>query len=319
MALDFFPGAPPATVDWSKTPARLPTVPGPARGDRGERRQHHQEDRQAAARGDRRRRAAGAGRARSDARRARAARSRADGAQGARSTAPTADRSPNSVLGAELGNTLQEVSRAARGRCACSRTTSSAIPSRSSAARAGRRSDASFGMCARSCCAVIATPAAAGRRRRRFYTLESTATRRRRPAARYAVIVGPVTVPASVDRPEFVCRSRRTASTVDEFNRWAAPLGRGIARAVAGDLTALLGTPRRGDGAARELRTRLSRDDRRAALRLDPRQEAALDAVWVVRRTRAVRRGRAARSRASRCRARASTRSPRRTAGRSRR
>ncbi len=28
VALDFFPGAPPATVDWSQTPVRLPTTPG---------------------------------------------------------------------------------------------------------------------------------------------------------------------------------------------------------------------------------------------------------------------------------------------------
>ena len=28
VALDFFPGAPPATVDWSQTPVQLPTVPG---------------------------------------------------------------------------------------------------------------------------------------------------------------------------------------------------------------------------------------------------------------------------------------------------
>src|SRR5512146_1860366 len=28
VALDFFPGAPPATVDWSQTPVQLPTIPG---------------------------------------------------------------------------------------------------------------------------------------------------------------------------------------------------------------------------------------------------------------------------------------------------
>jgi len=28
VAFDFFPGAPPATVDWSQTPAQLPTIPG---------------------------------------------------------------------------------------------------------------------------------------------------------------------------------------------------------------------------------------------------------------------------------------------------
>ena len=28
VAFDFFPGAPPATIDWSQTPAQLPTIPG---------------------------------------------------------------------------------------------------------------------------------------------------------------------------------------------------------------------------------------------------------------------------------------------------
>jgi paraquat-inducible protein B len=28
VAIDFFPGAPPATVDWSQTPVQLPTIPG---------------------------------------------------------------------------------------------------------------------------------------------------------------------------------------------------------------------------------------------------------------------------------------------------
>jgi hypothetical protein len=56
-------------------------------------------------------------------------------------------------------------------------------------------------------------------------------------------MVGPVSVPASVDRPEFVVQIAPHRVEVDEFNRWAAPLGEGIARTVAGDLAALLGTP----------------------------------------------------------------------------
>jgi uncharacterized protein len=56
-------------------------------------------------------------------------------------------------------------------------------------------------------------------------------------------MVGPVSVPASVDRPEFVVQVAPNRVEIDEFNRWAAPLGEGIARTVAGDLAALLGTP----------------------------------------------------------------------------
>ena len=77
----------------------------------------------------------------------------------------------------------------------------------------------------------------------RFYTLASTATAGDEPPARYAVIVGPVSVPASVDRPEFVVQVAPNRVEIEEFNRWAAPLGDGIARAVAGDLSVLLGTP----------------------------------------------------------------------------
>lgn len=77
----------------------------------------------------------------------------------------------------------------------------------------------------------------------RFYTLVSTATADGSPAAGYGVIVGPVSVPASVDRPEFVVQIAPNRVDVDEFNRWAAPLGESIARTVAGDLAVLLGTP----------------------------------------------------------------------------
>jgi uncharacterized lipoprotein YmbA len=77
----------------------------------------------------------------------------------------------------------------------------------------------------------------------RFYTLASTAKPDGAPAAGYAVLVGPVSVPASVDRPEFVVQVAPNRVDVDEFNRWASPLNDGIARAVAGDLAVLLGTP----------------------------------------------------------------------------
>ena len=77
----------------------------------------------------------------------------------------------------------------------------------------------------------------------RFYTLDATATPDGSPPAPYAVLVGPVSVPASVDRPEFVVQVAPNRVDIDEFNRWAAPLNDSIARAVAGDLAVLLGTP----------------------------------------------------------------------------
>ena len=76
----------------------------------------------------------------------------------------------------------------------------------------------------------------------RFYTLDSTAKADGAPAAHYAVLVGSVSVPPSVDRPQFVVQVAPNRVDVDEFNRWAAPLNDAIARAVAGDLAVLLGT-----------------------------------------------------------------------------
>ena len=56
-------------------------------------------------------------------------------------------------------------------------------------------------------------------------------------------MVGPVSVPAAVDRPQFVVQVAPNRVDVDEFNRWAAPLNDAIAHVVAGDLVKLLGTP----------------------------------------------------------------------------
>ena len=89
---------------------------------------------------------------------------------------------------------------------------------------------------------IVAAAAGCASAPSRFYTLASTATADGAPPAGYSVLVGPVSVPASVDRPEFVVQVAPNRVEVDEFNRWAAPLNDGIARAVAGDLAVLLGT-----------------------------------------------------------------------------
>jgi uncharacterized lipoprotein YmbA len=77
----------------------------------------------------------------------------------------------------------------------------------------------------------------------RLYTLDSTAAPGVAPGTHIAVVVGPVSVPDMVDRPEFVVQVASNQVDVEEFNRWAAPLSDGIAHAVAGDLSALIGTP----------------------------------------------------------------------------
>ena len=119
----------------------------------------------------------------------------------------------------------------------------------------------------------------------RFYNLDSTAKPDGSPAARAAVMVGPVSIPASVDQPEFVVQVAPNRVEVEEFNRWVAPLSDGIARAVAGDLTVLLGSP---DVATAPLvnfnpsywvTIDVQRFDSIRG------QEALLEAVWTVRRT----------------------------------
>ena len=81
----------------------------------------------------------------------------------------------------------------------------------------------------------------------RFYSLSSTATTAANatatgtPASSVTVVVGPVSIPASVDRPEFVTTASSNSVEINAFNRWAEPLNDGISRTVAGDLAALLG------------------------------------------------------------------------------
>ena len=58
------------------------------------------------------------------------------------------------------------------------------------------------------------------------------------------VSVGPVTIPAAVDRPQIVLTVAPNRVRLEEFDRWAAPLQNDIARAVAANLVAALGTSR---------------------------------------------------------------------------
>lgn len=119
----------------------------------------------------------------------------------------------------------------------------------------------------------------------RFYSLDSTASPDGAPAARAAVMVGPVSIPASVDQPEFVVQVAPNRVEVDEFNRWVAPLNDSIARAVAGDLVVLLGTPNVATAPLANFTPdyRVTIDVQRFE---SIRSQAALvEAVWTVRKT----------------------------------
>jgi uncharacterized protein len=106
-------------------------------------------------------------------------------------------------------------------------------------------------------------------------------------AANYSVSVGPVTVPAAVDRPQIVVRVGPNQVDIDEFNRWASPLQSDIARVVAENLALMLGTPEvtvfpQTTAAGSSYRVVIS------VLRFDsvPGGAATLDAVWTVRQAK---------------------------------
>jgi len=123
----------------------------------------------------------------------------------------------------------------------------------------------------------------------RFYTLNSTVTGEGAPAANYGVVVGPVSVPAVVDRPQFAVQVAANRVELDEFNRWAAPLSDNIARVVTEDLVVLLGTPHVATAplANFDATYRVTIDVQRfESLRSVARQNEAvlIEAVWVVRK-----------------------------------
>ena len=127
----------------------------------------------------------------------------------------------------------------------------------------------------------------------RFYTLDSIAASDGAPAANYTVLVGPVAIPASVDRPEIVVQTAPYRVEIDEFNRWASPLNDSIARVIASDLGQLLGTPDVGLAPlALNPAYRVTIDVQR--FESIPGQSATIDALWAVRQTAsgAVRSGR---------------------------
>jgi uncharacterized lipoprotein YmbA len=133
--------------------------------------------------------------------------------------------------------------------------------------------------------ALIVSSAACSSTPARFYALASTATADGTPATPSAVMVGPVTIPASVDQPEFVVQVAPNRVEVNEFNRWVSPLGDGIARAVAADLVVLLGTP---EVASAQLANftpdyRVTIDVQR--FESVQGQAATLEAVWTVRKS----------------------------------
>jgi hypothetical protein len=121
----------------------------------------------------------------------------------------------------------------------------------------------------------------------RFYTLSGDTATPAATSSILSIVVGPVSVPAAVDRPEIVVSTGANQVALDEFNRWASPLGDNISRVVAENLVGLLGAPR-----VTLFPQTLSADaDVRVAIEVQrfestPGESTMLDAVWAVRRTK---------------------------------
>ncbi|MDD4242643.1 MAG: PqiC family protein [Smithellaceae bacterium] len=82
----------------------------------------------------------------------------------------------------------------------------------------------------------------ASNRPTQFYTLSPMVTKTAAAPAECAVSVGPVFVPAALDRPQIVLQTGPNQVFIAEFDRWAAPLKEDIPRVVAHNLASLLGT-----------------------------------------------------------------------------
>jgi uncharacterized protein len=120
----------------------------------------------------------------------------------------------------------------------------------------------------------------------RFFTLNATLNHAVDTSS-LSVVVGPVSVPAAVDRPQIVVTTGPNQVRVDDYNRWASPLQSGISRVVADNLVSLLGTPR----VTIFPQTLSANADYQAAVEVQSfgsalGEAATLDAVWTVRRVK---------------------------------
>ncbi|MFI5315740.1 MAG: membrane integrity-associated transporter subunit PqiC [Myxococcota bacterium] len=118
-----------------------------------------------------------------------------------------------------------------------------------------------------------------------FYTLDSTATPDGGPPTQYAVVIGTVTIPASVSHPQFTLQLSANQVEINEYHRWAAPLDEAIGRVVARDLAALLGTPNVASGSVGNFTPayRVTIDVQRFQSTLG--SSALVDALWTVSKT----------------------------------
>jgi len=118
----------------------------------------------------------------------------------------------------------------------------------------------------------------------RFYTL-SPVPMPASAATQVCVAVGPVSVPAAVDRPQIVVTTSANQVEINEWNRWASPLQDSLARVIADELSATLQTPcvtvfQNSPQTKVDYRVEIEVRNFESALG----KEAAVEAVWTVYR-----------------------------------
>lgn len=120
----------------------------------------------------------------------------------------------------------------------------------------------------------------------RYYTLSALAPAST-SASSVSVSVGPVSVPAVVDRPQIVVNTGANQVRLDDLNRWAAPLQDSLSTVLSENLAGILGTP------GVTVFPRESRADAQYRVAVDvqrfestPGVSAVMEATWVVRRAK---------------------------------
>lgn len=136
-------------------------------------------------------------------------------------------------------------------------------------------------------CLTVATAGCSRSPRVTFYTLESGAQAMTAAAATSVpvIVVGPVTLPEVVDRPQLVMRVAVNRVDILETHRWAEPLKSEIPRLIAENLGGLLGSSRVSSylqhvGADADFRVLV--DIQR--FESSPGEAVTVEAVWTLRR-----------------------------------
>ncbi len=92
-------------------------------------------------------------------------------------------------------------------------------------------------------CALAVLPAGcASTQPSQFYTLSPALPPAVTAMTDTSLSVGPVLIPADIDRPQIVLKTGPNSVFMDQVHRWASPLSGAIARVVAENLASLLGT-----------------------------------------------------------------------------